>query len=266
MRFSRKVLKIFTIFLTALAISYGVVAVISIKNQDLERLIKLYRTKSPLGHELAEFSYTAYMMNVPSGKFQLKIQRVPYQGQAVGEAYLTLRPLGILRKFSNIGIDFRSVFNEDSLLPYTFELTSPWTRRKGKAGRTIEYCHNELGMVRKNRKEDIEQDTRDPLSLIAWLMSQDYEKTDLLKSTLNINRDIYTVVGKVVLRSSLADNGRETRFVRLKLKILGLDAGYNLKSQFPVEVYLVQRGVLYVPVLFRIQRGGFLITVALSSP
>ncbi len=236
------------------------------RRQSLEHLVKVGQKRCAPDAPCREFSYGIYVMNIAAGELKLGIQESPYQDREALEAHLSLRPFKFLRAISSdgIGVDGVSFFNKENLLPYLFEQTTPYAMRKGKTGKTIEYHHGERWMLRKAKKEDIEEDTRDPVSLIVWLMSRDYENEDLFKSTLNINRKIYTVVGKVGERRSLVKDGIETRLMKLKLKILGRDAGYRLRSQLPVEVYLLQRGEVYVPILFDIKMGWLHITAALS--
>ena len=169
-----------------------------------------------------------------------------------GNLYLgkfSLRPFKLLRTVTkdNLGLDWVSHFQGDHFLPIFFEQNTPAKIKNGKSGQQIIYHHDQLFMERRGYQEDIFEDTRDPVSWLAWLLHQDYDQTTTVKSTVNISRDIYEVQGEV--------NHPDGRTVRLNLILSKADAGQKAFGPIPIEIYLSKQQGWWKPILFKIKLG-----------
>ncbi len=213
---------------------------LSIANQ-MSRLIKLSEERYPGDSIFQEFTYGLFVFNIPLGRFVFKVEE---ESDSTGRAiYLlngSLRPWNFLNKISGdrMGLSLISRLDHASLLPYSFEQTTPLAIRKGKRGRVIDYYHGELFMTRKNQELDIQDDTKDPLATIFWLMRRDYEDQKIIKSTLNINPRVYWVIGRAHSKGEL---------IRVNAKILKVNQGYETLRVNPAEIYLIKRGEWYLP-------------------
>ncbi len=253
------------ILITACLVLALVTIAVSMYRQRLHYLLALSHKKYHDGSLHHQFHYGIYVYNIPFGHVDLKIERDSYQNQDVNKIHFSVLPPFILRvlSFDNLGMDLLSLSDKNNLLPYYFEQNSIYKKKKNQEGRKINYVHPELLMLRGDSKEDILDDTRDPLSFIVWLMSQDYEHKDLIKTTLNIKRKTYLVIGKVKERNSQPLGNNTSQLIRLKLNVLQIDRGYRIIASVPIEVYLMKTGAVYVPLLFNVKIGWFHVTLAM---
>lgn len=237
----------------------------SIWSKQIEHIIKTANEKYSNENIHLKARYRLYFMNLPLGYLNLEKKETQYERRNVYKIHLNIRPFNLFKIISldNIGIDFTALIDKNRLLPYRFEQSDLYSTKRGKSPRTIVYHHEDLFIERKGNAEDIQDDTRDPVSIILWLMSQDYENTQFIKSTLNINRTIYVVVGKVKDGTSLGGRANGPKLVELKLKILQLDRGFNPVNTFPMTVYLVKKGKIYLPVRLDIRKFGLPFNIVL---
>ncbi|OGX23966.1 MAG: hypothetical protein A2787_02545 [Omnitrophica WOR_2 bacterium RIFCSPHIGHO2_01_FULL_48_9] len=231
---------------------------------DVPRLVKINRESYFADSILQEFKYRLSLCNIPLGYFTFDVAEEP--GASGRPGYLVhaaIRPWDFLNTLSRgqIGVDFISRIDRGSGLPYSFEQTTPWARQKGKKGRVMEYHHDELFMVRKDQKIDIEADTKDPVAAVFWLMRQDYHKQRMIKETLNINPRVYLVIGRAKEFKVINVAGQDTEVVRLTAKILKVNQEYRALRVNPVEVYLLKQGEWHVPLSFTMKVMGLKIQV-----
>ena len=241
---------------------------LSPKRQRINYLVDIARGKySSVIFPNSDFHFNLYCGNIYLGQFVLNIKEGIFHEKEVYEANLALKPPQFLRRISGdrIGLNAFSIISQETLLPYYFEQNDFFRKKKGKKGRIVEYQHDQLMMLRKGRIEDIEDDTRDYASLVVWLMNQDYSQKIFFKSTLNINRTIYLVLGKI--KDSASDRGglSASSLVKLKIKFIELTKDYQKKNALSVDAYLFKMGDYYVPLLFRFKKGLFTFTVNLNK-
>ena len=88
------------------------------------------------------------------------------------------------------------------------------------------------------------------------MMFQDIENKQLIKSTVNINKTIYLIVGKVKGVDRARNPNDNQKYIELKLRILELDKGFKALKEYPAIVYLVKKGPIYLPVRFDLKIYG----------
>lgn len=237
---------------------------LSFRKQRISYLVDTALKKySSAALESGYFHFDLYFLNIYLGRFLLSMNEGAFQGKEIYEGNLSLKPPSFLRKLSGdrIGLDVSSIIDQRTLLPYYFEQNDAFRKKRGKKGRIIEYHHDQLMMVRKGKIEDIEDDTRDYASLVAWVMKQDYTQKTFLKSTLNINRTIYLVLAKVQGNSLAQDT---VPLVKLKIKFIELTKDYQGKDELIVDACLFKVNDYYLPLLLKFRKGLFVFTVSLN--
>jgi hypothetical protein len=253
-------------FMVLMLIGLTSMIFISGKFQQVGYIQRIAHEKYSHKDLLHQVDYRLYMMNIPMGYLTLSVEDASDENLDVHRARLSLRPLQFLKtiSFNNIGLDFTTLVDKKTLLPYRFEQNNVYYIKKGKKPKEIVYHHDDLLIQRKGRNEDIQDDTRDPVSLILWLMFQDYENTQLIKTTLNISRRIYLVVGKVEAIRDQAGNPYQAKRVKLKLRILQLNKEFKEVNSFSAMVYLLKKDTYYLPVSFDIRKKYLQLSVALK--
>ena len=216
---------------------------------NLKFLIEHSRKNNPDAGAFSRLNYRATFLGIPAGYLYLENQS-PGVGGALS-VQMRLRPWWFLQKLSGdrVGFNFISTFNPRSYLPVEFVQSRQheWQAKK-KIDERIVYHHAELMMERREYQEDILPDTRDLVSLGEWLMHQDYAQNDFVKSTLNMRRKIFLVLGKVKERRSLFSP--EIQIVYLRLKFVQLDRGYQIVQVLPMDVYFFKKEGWYLPLRF----------------
>lgn len=241
----------------ALVLCFTVIIGVSVQRQKLEPILERTHQKYSGEETQRDLGYRIYIMNIPFGSFRLAEEPIIYEGRHARKICFYLRPPALLRaiSFDNIGLNLTTVMDAQDLLPYYFEQSDVYSAKKGKSPKRIVYHHDALWMERKGYKEDIWDDTRDVVSMISWLMSQEYSDEKFLKTTMNINRTIYLVAGKTremdLPRKQLPQEG----VLEVRLKILQLDKIFKKSGEWGATVYLMKAGQRYLPLFFRANKG-----------
>lgn len=250
---------IFLLFLLLVIISF-------IRHRTVDHLVGIVLNKYQYRSVENEFNFEPSFFSLPLGIMNFQIGKTTFQEKEVYDVRLSLMPQEFLKRISmeNLGIDFSSLSDKNRLLPYSFLQKTSFDTKRGKSGRQISYDHENLVMERKGQKEDILDDTRDPLTLILWLMKQDYENKDLVKSTLNINRKIYLVIGQVKQKDVILKDNNPFLGVKLQVTLLEIDKGYRVKSKVPIEAYLIKLNDYYLPIVVEMRLGYFPLRITIK--
>lgn len=193
-----------------------------------------------------DVAYKVTLFNAPLGEIFFKAGRAEKV-----QSSAQLKPWPFLQKLSQgtLVLNMAATSNPDNFLPEEFAKITLYRMNKGKGPHKIIYHHDQLFMERKEKREDILSDTRDPLSLILWLGHQDYENRALFKSTLNIDRRLYVVTAKVVKKVG--------PIVDLNVEVTGIDNNYDKVSHYPLAVRLYKTADGHLPVWLKLQLGIF---------
>lgn len=241
----------------ALVLCFTVIIGVSVQRQKLEPILERTHQKYSGEETQRDWGYRIYIMNIPFGSFRLTEESIIYEGRHARKICFYLRSPALLRavSFDNIGLNLTTVMDAQDLLPYYFEQSDVYSAKKGKSPKRIVYHHDALWMERKGYKEDIWDDTRDVVSMISWLMSQEYSDEKFLKTTMNINRTIYLVAGKTREMDLPRKQLPQERVVQVRLKIFQLDKTFNKSGEWGATVYLMKAGQRYLPLFFRANKG-----------
>lgn len=133
-------------------------------------------------------------------------------GRRLRRISLILRPWKWLQKISKgrIGYKITSLLTAEDLLPVEVEQIDLMGLNKGEHGRKTIYHHNDLFMERRGYREDINFDTRDPVTAILWIFAHNKTDQKIYRTTLNIGRDLF---GITVVSGSAENN---TTLLRIK--------------------------------------------------
>lgn len=231
------------------------IVVISTDMACLRRIARKNNLRQPTWNNLR---YKLYFLNMPVGYLNVETRKMPQPDQNRYSADLWIRPVYLLRIISadNLGVNFKTILDQETFLPYVFSQNSLYHIKKAKPPKEILYNHDEWMMQRKGNVEDIEEDTRDFASTLLWLMSQDYKKKPLVETTLNINRTLYLLVGKVTDPSPAQRALFKANLVKLNLKVLKLNKKFETVNAFGMTFYLLKQDQLYIPLLFHLVKGA----------
>ncbi|MCR4337389.1 MAG: DUF3108 domain-containing protein, partial [Candidatus Omnitrophica bacterium] len=212
--------------------------------------INLWREKYASQDSIQDLQYKFYFLRIPVGVVKIKMESARDQNRDVYKVSGQLSPLPWMRAMTlhNLGLHLESLIDQKSLLPLQFKQTDFHSLKKGKIRKTIKYHHDQLMMLKGDQSDDIEDDTRDFLSLLVWFMHQDYDQQSLFKTTLNINKKIYLVVGRTIFSKGEGAG--------LKLQISRLGKDYSLQKTFPVNMTLLKAAGKYVPVEIEVPSQG----------
>lgn len=177
-------------------------------------------------------------------------------------AVVKIEPPGFLKKLSKgqWNLHLTSSLDPASDLPLTFERTTDAGIRKNKSAEIITYHHDKLFMQRREATEDILADTRDPVSVLVWLMHRNYEKERLIKTTMNIHRTIYMVVGKA---QEYPDKNTGS-LVKVKLRLVKTLPTWQPLKAYTAEVILLKRKDFYLPLRWDLDLGFFRLRFSLN--
>ncbi len=241
----------------ALVLYFIIIMGVSLWSQRLGSIFERTRRSYLRAETQTDWGYRIYIMNIPFGSFRLTEEPIIYEGRHARKIHFQLRPPALLRavSFDNIGLNLTTVMDAQDLLPYYFEQSDVYSAKKGKSPKRIVYHHDALWMERKGYKEDIWDDTRDVVSMISWLMSQEYGDERFLKTTMNINRTIYLVAGKTKEMDSPRKQPSQEKVSEVRLKIFQLDKTFNKSGEWRATVYLMKAGQRYLPLFFRANKG-----------
>ena len=143
-----------------------------------------------------------------------------------------------------------SIVDRNTLLPEFFEENVLSKVKKGKSGRKVVYHHDRLYMERKIYKEDILPDTRDLASLSFWFMARDYQDGQVVKTTMNISRNIYLIVGQV---HDIAGQPHGGNIFRIDLRFIQMDHQFEALRSWSVEIFFMRMDGWSLPVLINIR-------------
>lgn len=200
---------------------------------------------------LDRFEYGMSVGGIPLGRGVL--QAAMYGGEQKSVRFVVeIKPWPWLQKVSKDSLGWRmtSTVDRNTLLPEFFEENVLSKIKKGKSGRSVVYHHDQLYMERKIYKEDILPDTRDLASLLFWLMDRDYHDQQVVKTTMNISRNIYLIVGQAHDISLHSSQGAHT--FRMDLRFIQMDHRFQAVRIWPVEMYFLRMKGWSLPVLINI--------------
>ncbi len=240
-----------------LGMGLAILVILLRPSKDLKNILRSVGQKYVVSKGFPPLRYNIDLMNIPMGYLDLDIQDEDENGKDFYRGQALLKPPALLNNisFDNLGFHMTSFIDKQSLLPRRFETIDVYSAKKGKNKRTIEYHHPELFMHYKTQDEDIEDDTRDYVSLLIWLMSQNYERDNLVKSTLNVNRKIYLVVGKVKDFEIFHVDQHDYTVVYLRVQFLQIKEKYGVVSSIPIDIAMVELQDTYIPLLMKIRKG-----------
>ena len=193
------------------------------------------------------YLYSVKIGGVALATALLKVNKSQEQG--IVEAVVDVVPWRAIQWLSGhrAGIRLSSKIKADSGLPISFEQQSFSRIKKGKAGREIQYSHENLTMQRRSYVDDIYPDTRDPLSLLVWSMRQKYADGAFFKSSLNIEDRPWLVI----LKSSLWDPKKDPAIFKIDALFIETNEAYQLKGRYPCEIYMRSTEHESVPLIIR---------------
>lgn len=201
---------------------------------------------------LNRFEYGMSVGGIPLGRGVLQVT-MDGGGQKRVRFVVDMKPWPWLQKVSKDSLGWRmtSIVDRNTLLPEFFEENVLSKIKKGKSGRSVVYHHDQLYMERKIYKEDILPDTRDLASLLFWLMARDYQDRQVVKTTMNISRNIYLIVGQVHDIAPRSPHGEHTFWI--DLRFIQLDHQFKAVRNWPVEMYFLRMKGWSLPVLINIR-------------
>lgn len=205
------------------------------------------------------FEYGMSVGGIPMGRGIL--QATTESGESKNVRFVVdIKPWPWLQKVSKDSLGWRmtSIIDKNTLLPVFFEENALSKVKKGKPGRTIVYHHDQLYMERKIYKEDILPDTRDLATLLFWLMNTDHSGQHVVKTTVNISRNVYLVIGRVGDIARLPDN-RTISWINLRF--IQMDNQFKASRSWSVEIFFMRMDGWSLPILINIK--NFPATVSL---
>ncbi len=182
-------------------------------------------------------NYQSYSGKIPIEHFEFILS----QNHSTYKANLKIHPLDLLKIFPHDAAptNLESLIDDKTFLPFYFIKNS---RER------FDYHHERRSVTINGHDYDIEEDTRDFLSIFVWLMKQDYLNQDIIKSTVNINSRVFLVVGKVQERHQLSFNSKKTQLIKLKVKGIEVNQGYRIQGVHSMEIFLVKDGSWSIPI------------------
>ena len=195
--------------------------------------------------------------HIPLAQIQFRIEDGLFKEKEALKLTLTLVPPKFLSLISGnrIGLETFSFVDPKTFLPFYFEQTDLYRKKRGKKGRAIEYNHKQRIIFRRGQYDDIEEDTRDYVSLIGWLMSRNYEEKSFITSTININRNIFLVVGQAKKLTLDKDKEHLETAVELNVRCLGLTKEIKIKNSMSFHIFLIREGRYYLPLRIEFKIG-----------
>lgn len=199
--------------------------------------------------QMPESHYQIKLLGIPLAQATFWLR--PAEQEGLWESVLEIKPFEPIGWISGgrAGIRLTSVLNKQTTLPVSFEQRSFSRIKKDKPGRSIAYHHEALTMERRGYTEDIMPDTRDPLSLLAWLSLEDFSQRKFIKSSMNIERDPWLVIGK----PALMDGPSAKSLIKIKALFMHTNKAFQIKGRYGVHFYTYPRGQIHVPVLIHWQ-------------
>jgi hypothetical protein len=209
------------------------------------------------------FEYGMSVGGIPVGRGIL--QAAMERGESNNVRFVVdLKPWPWLQKASKDSLGWRmtSIIDRNTVLPVFFEENALSKVKKGKSGRTVVYHHDKLYMERKIYQEDILPDTRDLASLLFWLMNTDYSDRQVVKTTMNISRNLYLVIGRV---DDIAELPDERNIFGINLRFIQMDNQFKALRNWPVEIFFMRMDGWSLPLLINIKNFPIVVSLRLMD-